>query len=338
MKTLKLSNDELQGWLASWQQKHAIYAPQLGTDASKPQFHDWALLDGDEMPQLPTGVVKNSIKRFYLPQPQTMGTFSIDKRQADAFIIKETLPDSAKKQILLGARPCDARAILLKNQILASDPYFQAAREKNIVVGVTCSDQAPTCFCHKTGASPLAFIGMDIALSQTDEGWLAEIITPRGEELAGNGAEASEAKIAELKEKRDAIKQCSPAHGFKEQPMQEMYDAPLWQGLSDRCISCGTCTFLCPTCTCFDIQDETSGNTGRRIRIWDSCMTALFTAHTSGHNPRGTKLSRVRQRFMHKLKYYPDDYGPLYCVGCGRCVRDCPTNIDIREVIEDLQS
>ena len=338
MKTLKLSNNELQDWIASWQEQHTIFAPQLGADASKPQYHDWAELAGNDIPEPPVGPVKNSIKRFFQPQPQTLGTFSADQRDDKAFIIAETLPDSSKKTIILGARPCDARGVLLANQILATDPYYQALRDKNIVVGMTCEEQLPTCFCHETGASPLLFIGMDIALSKSDDGWLAEIVTKRGEELMGRGEEASDDEVAALKARRDAISQSSPAHGFKEQSRQQMYDHDSWQALADRCISCGSCTYLCPTCSCFDIQDETLGSKGRRIRNWDSCMTALFTAHTSGHNPRGDKLSRVRQRFMHKLKYYPDDYGPLYCVGCGRCVRDCPTNIDIREVINDLQA
>jgi sulfhydrogenase subunit beta (sulfur reductase) len=101
------------------------------------------------------------------------------------------------------------------------------------------------------------------------------------------------------------------------------------------CINCGTCTFLCPTCWCFDIQDEVHRSDGDRIRNWDSCMFPLFTLHASGHNPRSEKVQRVRQRFMHKLKYYVDKYdNGVACVGCGRCVKHCPVNIDIREVFK----
>jgi ferredoxin len=114
-----------------------------------------------------------------------------------------------------------------------------------------------------------------------------------------------------------------------------LHGADFWEEISFACINCGTCTFVCPTCWCFDIQDEAHGKSGQRIRNWDSCMFPIFTIHTTGHNPRGTKLQRVRQRFMHKLKYFVDKYNNgIMCVGCGRCVRQCPVNIDIRRVCE----
>ena len=112
----------------------------------------------------------------------------------------------------------------------------------------------------------------------------------------------------------------------------DLYESPLWERLGETCLNCGACTFCCPTCHCFDIQDETKADEGRRVRNWDSCMSALFTRHGSGHNPRGRKLDRVRQRFMHKFKYIPIKNQEIGCVGCGRCVRLCPVNIDVRQV------
>jgi ferredoxin len=101
-----------------------------------------------------------------------------------------------------------------------------------------------------------------------------------------------------------------------------LHGAPFWDDLAFACLNCGTCTFSCPTCWCFDIQDEVHGTSGVRMKNWDSCMFPIFTVHTTGHNPRGTKTQRVRQRFMHKLKYFVDKYETgIMCVGCGRCVR-----------------
>jgi len=117
--------------------------------------------------------------------------------------------------------------------------------------------------------------------------------------------------------------------------IMNLYEADFWEDSAFACLNCGTCTYVCPTCWCFDIQDETHGKKGVRLKAWDSCMYPLFTLHTTGHNPRDTKVQRVRQRFMHKLKYYTDKYEDgIMCVGCGRCIRSCPVNIDIRNVCQ----
>jgi formate hydrogenlyase subunit 6/NADH:ubiquinone oxidoreductase subunit I len=126
-----------------------------------------------------------------------------------------------------------------------------------------------------------------------------------------------------------------PTDQLREKEVNALFDAAFWEEIAFSCINCGTCTYLCPTCWCFDIQDEVLGKEGDRLRNWDSCMFPLFTYHGSGHNPRENKVQRVRQRFMHKLKYYVDKYETgVACVGCGRCVQHCPVNIDIREVFE----
>ena len=126
---------------------------------------------------------------------------------------------------------------------------------------------------------------------------------------------------------------------ISEKTILDLHSAPFWDDLAFTCINCGTCTFVCPTCWCFDIQDEAKGKSAARFRNWDTCMSPLFTMHGSGHNPRGEKTQRVRQRFMHKLKYFVDKYEQgTMCVGCGRCVEKCPVNIDIRLICNKMNS
>jgi ferredoxin len=133
----------------------------------------------------------------------------------------------------------------------------------------------------------------------------------------------------------EKISSAVPTDQLRAKVVNELFEAPFWDRVAFACINCGTCTYLCPTCWCFDIQDEVFGKEGDRIRNWDACMFPLFTLHGSGHNPRENKVQRVRQRFMHKLKYYVDKYEDgVACVGCGRCVQFCPVNIDIRKVFE----
>jgi len=114
------------------------------------------------------------------------------------------------------------------------------------------------------------------------------------------------------------------------------FEHPFWNTIHQKCLACGTCTYLFPTCHCFDISDEQKGDDGIRLRNWDSCMFPLFTLETSGHNPRPTQKERWRQRAMHKFKYYVDNFNAIACVGCGRCVMYCPVNIDIRKIVTDI--
>jgi ferredoxin len=118
--------------------------------------------------------------------------------------------------------------------------------------------------------------------------------------------------------------------------MDPAFDDGRWEELTVRCLGCGSCTYLCPTCHCFDIADEARLYKGRRIRTWDSCQFPLFTKHASGHNPRRNKKERLRQRFMHKFSYAVENTGTALCVGCGRCIAGCPVNLDIRDVIRSF--
>jgi len=126
---------------------------------------------------------------------------------------------------------------------------------------------------------------------------------------------------------------------LKDKALLDLHEAPFWDDIAFACINCGTCTYVCPTCWCFDIQDEAKQKQSSRFRNWDTCMSPLFTRHATGHNPRGAKVQRVRQRFMHKLKYFLDKYDQgIMCVGCGRCVKSCPVNIDIRQVAHTMNT
>ena len=113
-----------------------------------------------------------------------------------------------------------------------------------------------------------------------------------------------------------------------------MFDNPIWEEVTRPCIGCATCTYVCPTCYCFDINSENRGNEGVSFRCWDSCMFTDYTLMAGGHNPRPTKKERLRNRYMHKLSYFVDRHGTSLCVGCGRCILKCPAHLDIAEFID----
>ncbi|RLC04230.1 MAG: 4Fe-4S ferredoxin, partial [Deltaproteobacteria bacterium] len=205
-------------------------------------------------------------------------------------------------------------------------------------------DPHSTCFCTTAGCGPFHEQGLDVLLADAGDHFLAKVITEKGEKLlqsAGWNTETDAGEQIETlkKEAESRITSSVSTDKLKDKVLNELYQAPFWEETAFSCINCGTCTYVCPTCWCFDIQDENHGKSGIRMRNWDSCMYPLFTIHGTGHNPRGTKMHRVRQRFMHKLKYYVDKYDSgIQCVGCGRCVRLCPVNIDIRNVCELMNS
>ena len=342
MKVLKFDRKGMGKWLARLGEKGNVYVPASSKEGKT--AIGWRKLESAEMPPVSPGVPARPVKNFLLPQPEVLFRFSTRPGKEDSFIPREPEPGQVDN-IIFGVRPCDARSIMLNAMPYENDPYYQARMEHNIIIGLTCGEPCSTCFCSWTGGSPMGTDGCDLSVIELEGAFMARAITRRGEKLleeaAGIAVEADHDAVEGL-EKMSATAVAgagsgtAPERALRERDLMELYNAPFWQDLAERCINCGACTFLCPTCYCFDIQDETLHGKGRRIRYQDSCMFPLFTLHASGHNPRGQKVQRVRNRFMHKLKYFPDRFGPLSCVGCGRCVRDCPVNIDIREVMGKL--
>ncbi|MFU8795135.1 MAG: 4Fe-4S dicluster domain-containing protein, partial [Dethiobacteria bacterium] len=212
------------------------------------------------------------------------------------------------------------------------------------LVGLACGEPGLNCFCTSVGGDPASTEGLDLLMIDLGDNYLLETVTPKGEALVSEVAEfltEAEAEAVQLKEKVVAeaaakIKRSVDHEGIPE-GLPGLWDDPLWKSVSASCLGCGTCTYLCPTCHCFDIQDETEGFEARRCRMWDSCMFEEYTLHTSGHNPRPTRRERTRNRINHKYNYYVDKFDVIACVGCGRCINLCPVNIDIVEILRQVK-
>jgi len=312
-------------------------------------FYAFDKLASGQVPALDFRNTRLSAKGLVYPQSEKMFEYTLDPGQPDHDLLKEAQKDYSPRAVL-GIRPCDADAFELVARNFDTpeyqDPYWLRAREAVTLVGLACAAPCSTCFCTSAGSGPFSTKGLDILLVDSGGNFLAQVVTPKGEafaQAAGWRQTADDTAAAEIETHRQAAEARITAHvptdRLKQQDTLELHAAPFWDDVAFACINCGTCTYLCPTCWCFDIQDETHGRQGVRLRNWDSCMFPLFTLHGSGHNPRGQKVQRVRQRFMNKLKYYVDKYeNGIQCVGCGRCVRHCPVNIDIRKVCELMNS
>ena len=207
---------------------------------------------------------------------------------------------------------------------------------------MACSDPYATCFCTDLDGGPSSAEGSDLFLSDLGSRYLVETVTERGKALLEGMSFLEAATASDLSQReqraievRERIRQQITTEGLKEK-LDELFDGPVWDSVYETCLGCGTCTYSCPTCHCFDIVDEADGDKGRRLRIWDSCQYPLFTHHTSGHNPRPFGKARFRQRVMHKFHYLVENQGIIGCVGCGRCIRNCPVSHDIREVLNRI--
>jgi len=338
MNVLKIEKRKLADTLNKLKDTYQLYGP-----VRKGDIVDFMQIEAVSDIDLSFQNSRLSPKSLFLPQSERMFEYGLDPARNDAHILKE-VPKDYSPRAVIAMRPCDAKAFELVDANFDTpqfrDPWWVKAREATTLVGLGCTAPCSTCFCTSVGGGPFDRAGLDVLITDTPDAFVAKVFSEKGEKLI-KAANTFEPVENELLKRATAIEQDATGKIVSKIDTSRLvqidtlalYEADFWEDVQFPCINCGVCTYLCPTCWCFDIQDETHGRTGERIRNWDSCMFPLFTLHASGHNPRGQKIQRVRQRFMHKLKYYVDTYKMgVACVGCGRCVQHCPVNIDIREV------
>lgn len=337
-----LSKTEIGSFLDKIKTDYQIHAP-----VQKDLELVWAPIDQAEELVWEFSNTDLSPKSYFFPQTESLMHFKNNTQDPEGLIMKEE-PPLEKPRALLNIRPCDAKAFQVLDKVFCRDEksldvYWKDKRDKTLLIGLACNNPCPTCFCTSMNCGPHHEEGLDILLTDLGDRLLVHSVTDKGQALTANLSKAGQEDINEAsrnKEQAEAsITSQVKMDNINSRNVLELYEHPVWDLVHESCINCGTCTYFCPTCHCFDIQDETQGDFGRRVRNWDTCMSWLFTHHTSGHNPRGTKKDRVRQRFMHKFKYMPIKLeGAVGCVGCGRCTRKCPVNIDVREVVSSMNS
>lgn len=282
---------------------------------------------------------KLPVKELFFPQREVL------------FHFKPGDPSSVERKayglerIVLGVRPCDAAALLLFDRVFLDpeflDPYYQERREKTTLVGLACNEPGSACFCTALSGNPYGTAALDLLLVDLGEKYLALPVTERAEKLVSDLTEAKKTdldKAEELKKSAaKAMKFALDLAGLKAR-LDTGFDSGVWDELALPCVNCGVCTYVCPTCHCFDVTDEEHKGEGARLRTWDSCQFSLFTRHASGHNPRPTGRDRMRQRTLHKFRYFPETHKQMLCVGCGRCIVECPAGIDLRETLATLNA
>ena len=284
-----------------------------------------------------------SAKDFFFPQTESLVEFKVNGKNIEIIDPRKEREDFA----VFGVRACDVRSFAILDKVYLTDPvdtYYKNRRDHGLIISMACARPAETCFCNAFGIDAADPEG-DVVFTEIETGYAVEAKTEKGEAFLDsvadvfenaedNIADESRAKIREIMAKLPLGNLDKTTFGGGK--TEELFNRPEWESLSEACIACGTCTFVCPTCQCYDTKDYDTGHGVKRFRCWDSCMYSDFTKMAHG-NPRLTQKERFRQRFMHKLVYFPENNdGEFGCVGCGRCLVSCPISMNIVKVMKKL--
>ena len=304
--------------------------------AGKVDFYEWN--EGEKVRLDALKTVK-SAKDVFFPQVENLLKFRVEGKSIEI----NQAPLCEEDFVIFGVRGCDAKSFEILDRVFLVDPrdeFYASRRAHGIVVTLACGEPEESCFCTNFGVNP-ANPGGDVTAWIVGEEMFLQANTEKGEKLIAEldeadkkAAEDEQARISEIVKKLPL--NGLNLEGFDGEHLMEKFNDPRWESLSRACLGCGTCTFVCPTCQCYDIRDFDNGKSVTRYRCWDSCMYSDFTL-MAAENSRHTQLQRYRQRFMHKLVYFPANNEGVYsCVGCGRCVEKCPQGLNIVRVIKAL--
>ena len=336
---LSIAKDKIDSLFELIGSKQPLYLP-VDNNSGKADFAKWQ--KGTKLSEkLKT---TRSAKDFFFPKTEHLVSYEMSGKEVKVVDPRKDVEDF----VIFGVRACDARGFTAIDNVYLNmnpvDSYYKNRREHGTVIVLACNEPAKTCFCSTFGIdASLAKPAGDVSCWLADGKYYFEANTDKGKAFVENAKSALEdadtsAVEACRKDIAEKVEKLPFAHldlsKFQGKDILKIFNSKIWDKVSEPCVGCGTCTYVCPTCMCFDVRDFATSNGVRQIRCWDSCMYNDFT-QMAAENPRHTQKERSRQRFMHKLMYYPMAHDGMFsCVGCGRCVENCPVNMNIVKVIK----
>jgi sulfhydrogenase subunit beta (sulfur reductase) len=282
-------------------------------------------------------------KKYLMPQRETLLEFNVSKGLESTPVVEH------EKTTIFGIHTCDIAGIQCLNMVFSTRPRdfnYLTRKERTTIIGLECNDycdEYANCTLvnanHPHGGYDLFFTGMG-------EYFIVHVNTQAGEEIIAAAKFFEDANDEQLKalaslreKKRKIFKNEVPIDPWKiTELFDRSFDSKVWDELGERCLACGNCTNVCPTCYCFDVKDELNLDlkSGKRYRVWDSCQAEPFAAVAGNHNFRKERADRQKHRYYRKFRYPVDTYHRLFCTGCGRCSRTCMAGIRLKETLNAL--
>lgn len=343
----KLRKKDLRKFFNDLRKEHKIYAPTRKGTITAYNFGNFDLVEDVKWVEF-RGNPISSPKKLFLPDGQIL--FKYEKK-GDEVVLKEGERDREEKRAVFAVRPCDLAAIAKLDLVFKKspdDPSYPQARSNTLIIGMSCNEAVDEyCFCTVTGDGPDAETGYDLLLTDIGDEYFIRSGSLAGErwlerkyftEVAKEDLLARAENVAAARKELEERNKLDLKGVDIKEILERKFDSPIWDKYASRCVTCGGCTMTCPSCHCFAILDKANmaQTEGKKVRIWDSCHYENFAQMAGNPEVRQNKTSRLKHRLYDKFYYKNKQYGVSFCTGCGRCIRHCQSEIDIRTALQEV--
>ncbi len=347
MRTLFLNTKDLPDFLNNLSKEYSVYVPSKIKGKGLPCDFGFKLPTHDYLWEKLSAVKKEDLAFNDYRSIESLRAFFTRSKE------KLVLSDNENKIAVFGVKACDLFCLKIQDFVFSGgeikDPFYERRRASALLISGDCLSFKEACFCLALEINPYPGEGFDLNFSVLENGFVVDVGSDKGEEAikasAALFAPATSQALAQREEKRNALarnlsghleRHKIPSKDVLQEIVKAGYESDIWQAEAEKCVECGACNFVCGTCHCFLLAEDRFGNAHERVRLWDCCSYANFARVAGGANPLKLRYQRVRNRYLKKFDFFPENFAISACAGCGRCIEACPAKIDIRSVLRKL--